>query len=121
MARTIYTTVITKLGASIDDFLSEGMLITFKDDAPAELAEYCMLHSENNLREDILVGDTLSIGNESYQITAVGDVVNQNLSSLGHITIRFDGANEVELPGTLSVEKKEVTELNVGDSIKIER
>lgn len=121
MAKTIYQTVVTKLGESVNEFLEQGMLITFKDDAPAELAEFCILHSENDLREDIQVGDTLKIGEASYNITAVGDAVNANLDSLGHITLNFDGADTAELPGTLSLENKEIGSLNVGDVITVER
>lgn len=121
MGKTIYKTVVTKLGESVNEFLEQGMLITFKDNAPAELAEFCLLHSENDLREDIQVGDKLKIGETSYTITAVGDAVNQNLDSLGHITLRFDGAEEADLPGTLVLENKEIGTLNVGDVITIER
>ncbi|MBU8791256.1 PTS glucitol/sorbitol transporter subunit IIA [Oceanobacillus caeni] len=117
----IYTTEVTKLGESVGEFLEQGMLITFKDNAPQELAEFCILHSENNLRQDITVGDTLTIGEESYQITAVGEAVNKNLSSLGHITLRFDGSTEADLPGTLCLENKKINEIHVGDKIKIER
>jgi len=121
MSKTIYKTVITKLGESINEFLDQGMIITFKDNAPAELAEFCLLHSENDLRKDIQVGDTLKIGERSFNVTAVGDAVNQNLSSLGHITLRFDGAEEADLPGTLVLENKEIGTLSVGDVITIER
>ena len=121
MKKNIYSTVVTKLGESVSEFLEQGMLITFKDNAPAELAEFCILHSENDLREDIQVGDTLTIGEISYAITAVGDAVNQNLSALGHITLRFDGSNDSELPGTLVLENKQINSVNVGDVIKVER
>ncbi|MRG86784.1 PTS glucitol/sorbitol transporter subunit IIA [Salinibacillus xinjiangensis] len=122
MAETVYSTVVTKLGESVNEFLEQGMLITFKDNAPAELAEFCILHSENNLRKDIQAGDVLTIGSEhSYQVTAVGEAVNKNLQSLGHITLRFDGATEPDLAGTLSLEAKDISAINIGDEIKIER
>lgn len=121
MTETIYQTKVTKLGESFNEFLEQGMIITFMDNAPQELAEFCLLHSENNLVKDIEVGDVLSIGEQSYKVTAVGEEVNKNLGSLGHITLRFDGASVPELPGTLSLEEKEITEINVGDVIKVER
>lgn len=121
MTKVVYKTVITKLGESVNEFLEQGMLITFKDNAPAELAEFCILHSENDLREDIQTGDKLKIGERSFNVTAVGNAVNQNLSSMGHITLRFDGAEEAELPGTLALENKEIGELKVGDVIQVER
>lgn len=121
MTQTIYSTVVTKLGESVNEFLDQGMLITFKDNAPAELAEYCVLHSENDLKQDIQAGDVLSIGTNSYQILAVGSAVNKNLESLGHITFNFNGDEEVDMPGTLSLEQKEIQPIQVGDQIKIER
>lgn len=121
MSQTIYSTVVTKLGESVNEFLDQGMLITFKDNAPAELAEYCILHSENDLKQDIQVGDILSIGTDSYRILAVGNAVNKNLENLGHITFDFNGSEEVDLPGTLSLEHKEIKAIEVGDQIKIER
>lgn len=121
MTQTIYSTVVTKLGESVNEFLDQGMLITFKDNAPAELAEYCVLHSENDLKQDIQAGDVLSIGKNSYQILAVGSAVNKNLESLGHITFNFNGDEEVDMPGTLSLEQKEIQPIQVGDQIKIER
>lgn len=121
MTQTIYSTVVTKLGESVNEFLDQGMLITFKDNAPAELAEYCVLHSENDLKQDIQAGDVLSIGANSYQILAVGSAVNKNLESLGHITFNFNGDEEVDMPGTLSLEQKEIQPIQVGDQIKIER
>ncbi|WP_059102985.1 PTS glucitol/sorbitol transporter subunit IIA [Shouchella shacheensis] len=117
----IYTTVVTKLGPSASDFLADKMLILFKNNAPEELAEFCILHEENKLNDQIQAGDTLSIADTSFQITAVGSAVNKNLDSLGHITIKADGATEAELPGTLSIEDGELPEVNTGDSITVTR
>lgn len=121
MAKTIYSTVVTELGESVNEFLDQGMLIMFKENAPQELAEFCILHSENDLREDVQPGDVLTIGENSFRITAVGDAVNENLANLGHITLNFDGAEEAELPGTLSLEEKEINAVKIGDTIKVER
>jgi|SRR5690625_323808 len=121
MSNTIYFTTITEIGSSVNDMLEEGMLIIFKDNVPEELAQYCVLHSENELYDNIRIGDVLKINNYSYKVTSIGDAVNENLKSLGHITIRFDGAEKSELPGTLSVENKEIKGLQVGNKLSIER
>lgn len=39
----------------------------------------------------------------SSPVTAVGEVAEQNLRELGHITLRFDGHREAEFPGTVHV------------------
>lgn len=64
---------------------------------------------------------TLLIDQKPFKITAVGNVVNQNLSMLGHITIKFDGSIAPELPGTLYVEEKEMTPITVGLIVEINK
>ncbi len=39
----IYQTTITRIGASATDALSDQMLITFREGAPADLEEYCFI------------------------------------------------------------------------------
>lgn len=48
-------------------------------------------------------GAELQLGEQRYPVTAVGDVAEQNLRELGHITLRFDGHREAEFPGTVHV------------------
>jgi PTS system glucitol/sorbitol-specific IIA component len=117
----IYETVVTKLGPLVDAFYGEKMVILFKDNAPDELADYCVLHNLNDLMDKILVGDILKIDNVEYKITSVGGEVYKNLKDLGHICIRFDGSASAELPGSLYVEDKEIKEFNVKTRIEIVR
>ncbi|KKI92370.1 PTS sorbitol transporter subunit IIA [Bacillus sp. SA1-12] len=117
--QTKYKTHINKIGPSIADFLGEKMLILFGDNAPAELAEYCLLIDIKNLESDIVPGDTLQLGEKEYNVTAVGDAVKKNLSSLGHITLKFDGSATPELPGTLYLEDSEIILPKSGDFIQV--
>ncbi|MFK4997905.1 PTS glucitol/sorbitol transporter subunit IIA [Bacillus sp. N9] len=114
-----YETRINKIGPSVADFFGEKMLILFGDNAPAELAEYCVLIDVNDVEGDIVPGDTLQLGESKYNITAVGDAVKQNLSSLGHITLKFDGSQTPELPGTLYLEDSDISDVATGDLIQI--
>ena len=45
----IYQTTITRIGASATDALSDQMLITFREGAPADLEEYCFIHCHGEL------------------------------------------------------------------------
>lgn len=117
--QTKYYTQINEIGPLVEAFLGEKMLILFGENAPAELAEYCLLIDVNNVEADIVSGDTLQLGDKEYKITAVGDAVKKNLSSLGHITLKFDGSQTPELPGTLYLEDNEITEVKSGDLIQI--
>lgn len=116
---TKFDTQINNIGPSVTDFLGEKMLILFGENAPAELAEYCLLINVKNVEGDIEVGDKLLLGNHEYKITAVGDAVKKNLSSLGHITLKFDGSKNPELPGTLYLEDIDIHEVKLGDQIRI--
>jgi glucitol/sorbitol PTS system EIIA component len=118
---TKFETQINNIGPSVTEFLGEKMLILFGENAPAELAEYCLLINVKNVEGDIEVGDILLLGNHEYKITAVGNAVKKNLSSLGHITLKFDGSENPELPGTLYLEDTEIQEVEVktGDQIRI--
>ncbi|AGK52383.1 PTS system glucitol/sorbitol-specific transporter subunit IIA [Bacillus sp. 1NLA3E] len=59
------------------------------------------------------------IDNEKFDITPVGDLVQRNLTTLGHITVRFDGSTKPELPGTLYLEDKEIPSIDLGTVLKI--
>lgn len=117
MPKIIYETFITKIGKYVPDMLSENIIILFKENAPDELAEYCILHSGNRLDENIAAGDEVQFMGENFKITAVGELVNKNLTELGHITIKFDGSSVAELPGSLHVEKKAIPNIPNGDGI----
>ncbi len=119
--KQIYYTEVSKLGEMVREFYEEKMIILFKQGAPAELEEFCVSHVINQLKEDIQANDTLKVNDNEYIITGVGSAVNKNLASLGHITLKFDGSQEPDLPGTLSLEDVEVPEIHQGDVLEIIR
>ncbi|MDL0435547.1 MULTISPECIES: PTS glucitol/sorbitol transporter subunit IIA [unclassified Niallia] len=114
-----YETVINKIGPSVSAFLGDKMLILFGENAPAELADYCLSITVNNIDNEIKAGDTLQLGDKNYIITSVGDAVEKNLTALGHITLKFDGSENPELPGTLYLEDSEIADVKQGDIIRI--
>lgn len=119
--KLIYSTTVERIGKCAEEFLEHEMFIVFKDNAPQELEDYCYIHSENNLVEDIKSGDTLYIDETEYKIMAVGEVVSQNLRDLGHITFKFNGSDEASVQGTLYLENKKIAPLAKGTIIKIIR
>lgn len=119
MQKIIYQSSISHIGEFAKDALSEGMLITFKDGAPSDLADYCFIHSHDELRADLAKGQIIQLGQQNYVITAVGSVATTNFRELGHITLRFDGEKVAELPGTIHVEGMLPNLLNVGDEIVV--
>lgn len=117
----IYSTRIENIGEKAKEFFEANMFITFKENAPQELIEYCFIHNENNLLEDIKPNDILCIDDVTYKIKAVGELVNQNLKELGHITYNFLGEEEAKVGGTLYLEKKEIAPIAVGTILKVIR
>ncbi|MFC1234378.1 MULTISPECIES: PTS glucitol/sorbitol transporter subunit IIA [unclassified Vibrio] len=98
---SLYNISIIKVGECALEALSEDMLILFNESVPEDAAEYCFIHNHDTLKGDIAVGGKVDIDGVNYPITAVGDAVNQNLGNLGHITLRFDGANTADFIGSL--------------------
>ncbi|MGE6259949.1 PTS glucitol/sorbitol transporter subunit IIA [Heyndrickxia sporothermodurans] len=117
--KTIYETKVKNIGPMANSFLEEKMLILFGNEAPQDLKEFCYCIDVTSVDGEILTGQKVYINNEKYEITAVGDVVKRNLSSLGHITIRFDGSKTPELPGTLYLEDKNLPVIEPNTEIKI--
>jgi len=117
--QTVYQTKINRVGSSVADFLGENMFILFGDNAPAELADYCLLINVNEINGEIEQGDVLVLNDKEYKITAVGDAVKKNLGSLGHITLKFDGSDTPELPGTLYLENADIQVPEAGSLIQI--
>ena len=115
----LYETKIINSGIDAAMFREENMMILFGEDAPSELADYSYIIERNEVNGSILPGMTLLIGESQYEITAVGNVVNKNLLDLGHITLKFDGSVEAELPGTLYLENKKIPEVAIGTIKKI--
>jgi len=94
-----YTAEIREVGSNVEAMLQDGLLILFNESAPADLRPFCVVTASNEETGEVKVGDELTISDRTYTITAVGNVANENLYSLGHVTLCFDGAEEPQLPG----------------------
>ncbi|WP_290768959.1 PTS glucitol/sorbitol transporter subunit IIA [Halanaerobium sp.] len=116
---TIYKTVINEIGDLAGDMIDGNLIILYKTNAPAELAEISVMHEAEFKKAEIEAGDILEIGNQQFEILAVGNVVNKNIENLGHCSLKFNGEKEVELPGDINLEQKEIPEIKIGLEIKI--
>jgi PTS system glucitol/sorbitol-specific IIA component len=115
----IYENQVKALGKEIASFAGADFIILFGDGAPDELRDYSYTVDVNPINGTIRAGQTLKLGNESFKITCVGEEAPVTLKGLGHCTIRFNGATEAELPGTIYVEAKPVPPIAVGTVIQI--
>ena len=92
--KKIYSTIVKDLGPMAEDFIGEKMIILFNENAPAELAEFCVLHTGNELTDTVEIGDILKINDTEYKIVEVGCEVQKNLKDLMHLKISQNGQND---------------------------
>lgn len=117
--KDIYINQVKSIGAAVEDFRDAGMFIIFGDNAPAELKDYCYGVSVNPINGEIKPGQYLCVDDFEYLITAVGEEAPVTLKGLGHCTIRFNGEDIAELPGTICVEQKSMPLIELGSTIRI--
>lgn len=58
----IYQTTITRIGQSAADALSDQMLITFREGAPADIEEFCFIHCHGELNGKLKAGTPAGAG-----------------------------------------------------------
>lgn len=114
-----YEVQIVECGEMAKEFLDNGMIIIFNDNAPPELAEISVLHTSGILQKDVEAGDRVQIGNMEYLVTSIGHEANKTLKELGHCTLKFNGLKEADLPGVICLEDKEKPNIKIGDKIVI--
>ena len=113
-----YEATITSVGSLARAFLPKNSSVILMDQGKRhKLAEMVVQHSVSKLVEDIEVGDTLLIGNDSYAITSVGADVNANMKSEGHCTLIINGTGS--MPGQLILEGDNLPRLAAGEKIII--
>ena len=117
----IYKNIVKNIGSLVESFEGEEMFILFGDNAPDTLKDFCYKIDIEPVNESIKVGHTLAIDGNEFKITALGNVAEKNLASLGHVTIVFDGATEASLPGSIYVQRSSVPKLSIGSEILIRK
>lgn len=118
--KKIYSTKITSLGPLVEAFIGEKMIVLFNENAPEELAEFCILHHGNELTDEVAEGDILRINDVDYKIVKVGSEVQKNLRDLGHIALKFDNNADGEvLEGSIYLEDKDIKIPEIGTAIEI--
>lgn len=116
----VYENRVKGAGDMVSAFQGEKMFILFGDNAPDTLKDFCYTIDIKDTNKEISVGQILDIDGSKFEITAVGNVAEKNLTSLGHMTVVFDGSKEAALPGSIYVENADMSELKIGTTIKIE-
>lgn len=114
---TKYTAKVTGMGELAQELMDSGTLIIFDENAPAELAEISVLHTQASLQEDVLKGDVMTIGSKTYTVLDVGSEANHTLRDMGHCSFKFEG-DTAELPGQICLDG-EMPHIQIGDTLSI--
>jgi PTS system glucitol/sorbitol-specific IIA component len=115
----IYEIRITAIGPLVEEFTEAGVWVFFRDDAPAELAEFALLHHAAPPQEPIAAGHVIEIDGQRYAVTAVGDVANKNVRDLGHMVLKANGRTEPELPGEVCIEARPLPQPAIGTTLRV--
>ncbi len=121
MAKKYYSTKIVGIGGEVDKFTSLVKMLVIFDDSMVlpELRNFSVLHSGNKLTDVIKPGDVLQLAGSEFKILSVGNEVNNNIKSLGHIVIKFNDDRDDLLEGSIHVEDKPIPKIRIGDEIAI--
>ena len=121
MTKKYYSTKIVGIGGEVEKFTTLVKMLVIFDDSMVlpELREFSVLHSGNKLTDTIKPGDILKIADAEFKILKVGNEVNNNIKSLGHIVIKFNNDRDDLLEGSIHVEDKPIPKIRVGDEISI--
>lgn len=117
----VYKAAVTQVGGQVEAFLDHGLLIFFGAGAPEELHDMSVLHEATIADDGPRPGDTITLGEVSLEVLAVGSVVRDNLVNLGHLDLKSDGRTEAKLPGDVCVRTGPLPLLVAGDAFVITR
>jgi glucitol/sorbitol PTS system EIIA component len=100
---TYYRSTVVHVGHEAKDMVAGGVIILFAEPVPEALAEVSIVHRPEQLLSGhpISVGDTVSIGGQQVEITAVGDLATKNLEDLGHVVLYINQPDQKLLPGAV--------------------
>ena len=121
MAKKYYSTKIVGIGGEVAKFTSLVKMLVIFDDSMVlpELRNFSVLHSGNKITDVIKPGDVLQLAGSEFKILSVGNEVNNNIKSLGHIVIKFNDDKDDLLEGSIHVEDKPIPKIRIGDEIAI--
>jgi PTS system glucitol/sorbitol-specific IIA component len=114
-----YHTRVQAIGEMTPQFREQGLLIFFGEMAPEELHEFVIRHRPLQADAIPVPGDVIELDGDSYVVTAVGDVVQDNLLKLGHFCLKADGSTTAPLPGDVCVEARQLPDLHIGSVMRI--
>ncbi|GEP19719.1 PTS glucitol/sorbitol transporter subunit IIA [Pediococcus argentinicus] len=99
---------------------SDPLAILFDESATDDLKQVAIIQQfdkQSNKQLDIKAGSQIEIGDNEYEVKAVGKLVNGNMQNIGHATLVFDKIPETPLASAIYLEPYTFPEFKVGASI----
>ena len=116
-----YRSEVTDIGPEALSLMEVDLLIIFNNNAPPELAEITVMHTIEDLKEDVVVGDVITLGGHDYDVVYVGEEANYTLRELGHCTFYLwnEQLERKRLPGYIVINCEEKPVFEIGQPIAI--
>ncbi|MCC5947848.1 MAG: PTS glucitol/sorbitol transporter subunit IIA [Nitriliruptoraceae bacterium] len=115
-----YDCEVIAVGELADQFFAAGIVVLFGEGVPEELADFAVVHRPTITTGGLRAGDRIHLGaTEIVTVLAVGDVADENLVALGHLSLKRNGEIEAALPGDVCCDEGPLPEFGVGDRIRI--
>lgn len=116
---TKITSKVIEIGemAIFDDY---EILILFNDSAPVGIRDVSIIHTFNEEpnREMLQVGSKILFNDTEYLVEDLGNVANETLFDLGHVSLYFGLDEGTELmPGAALLSPYKKPEIKTGDTI----
>ncbi|MDD7306247.1 MAG: PTS glucitol/sorbitol transporter subunit IIA [Peptoniphilaceae bacterium] len=113
-----YETKVVEIGNSIRE-MGNDVIILFGSTVTEDLKDYCYVINTNKVNGQILTGDYIELDGEKFTILGVGNLAQQNLESLGHLSIYTSGNLADLLPGAIVIKVNNELTIQQGSTIKI--
>jgi glucitol/sorbitol PTS system EIIA component len=114
-----YAAVVVSVGEFAEQFFDAGIIVFFGEGVPEELADFAVVHRPTVPDGGLTPGDRITIGGEEMTVLAVGDVADENLVNLGHLSLKRNGERQAALPGDVCCDVGPVPPIDVGDELRI--
>lgn len=114
-----YASQVVSIGDMAGEFFGAGMIVLFAEGAPEELADVAVIHRPSVTTGGIAPGDRVHVAGEVLTVLAVGEVADENLRNLGHLSLKRNGEHEAALPGDVCCDVGPIPPLEPGDELRI--
>ncbi|MQA10622.1 MAG: PTS sorbitol transporter subunit IIA [Pseudonocardiaceae bacterium] len=102
MTSIYYQSAVSRIGEEAAEMLEAGVWILYAEPVPDALESVSIVHSPSgDAGREMRAGDRLWLGDESVELTAVGERANENLHTIGHVVLYFDPGDTQLLPGAV--------------------